>query len=334
MNIITFPNLDIGPMVIRSVAFNLFGRDVAWYGIIITTAIILAVLYVMIMAKKENLLEDDIYDYALIVVFTAIIFARLYYVVFDPEPRYKSFIDVIAIWNGGLAIYGGIIGGAIASFLVSKWKNIHFARFADMICPAVMLGQAIGRWGNFMNGEAYGSVTKFDFFFASFDISSASLSSPFLMNVSGTNAHPTFLYESLWNIVGFLLIVFFINKRRKFAGMNTFFYFAWYGFGRMFIEGLRTDSLYIPGSSTLRVSQLIALVTFVGSLIAIAVFYVRSKNNPFDVKSPVYYGKRLKKLQDSGVLTVDDTANEKNESEMAPVANVDELSDKEDEDCG
>jgi len=314
MNNVAFPNLNIGPTKIDPVAFQLFGRDVMWYGIIITAAILCGIGYVMFRAKQEKLLEDDVYDYALIVVFTAILCARLYYVIFDPNPHYESIIDVFAIWEGGLAIYGGIIGGALAVFLVCKWKKVYFARFADMICPAVMIGQAIGRWGNFTNGEAYGSVQKFDFFFAGFDISSWSLTSPFLMNVNGINAHPTFLYESVWNIIGFVLIVLLIHPRRKFAGADTLFYFAWYGFGRMFIEGLRTDSLYVPGTESLRVSQLIGLCTFVFALAGFIYLSIRAKTHPFDPKSPVYYGQRLQKLRDEGVLAKEESSEtEKNE---------------------
>ena len=309
-NIITFPNLNIGPLVIDPVALTVAGRDVMWYGVIITFAIIIGVIYVMSRAKKEKLLEDDVYDYALIVVATAILFARLYYVVFDPTPQYETFLDVIAIWEGGLAIYGAIIGGALAVFLVSRWKQVYFARFADMICPAVMIGQAIGRWGNFTNAEAYGSIEKFDFLFWSFDISDSMLTSHFLMNVNGINAQPTFLYESVWNIVGFLLILFIVNRRRLFAGMTTLFYFAWYGFGRMFIEGLRTDSLYLPGSDTMRVSQLIGALTFIFATVAIVYFSIRAKKHPFDASTPVYYGKRLEKLCSKGLLDCNVTHNE------------------------
>lgn len=296
MNIVSFPNLKLGPFEIDRVAFSVFGVDIRWYGLIITFGILCGVYYVMRRAKKEKLLEDDVLDYALIVVMTAILFARLYYVVFDPTPDYNNLLDVLAIWNGGLAIYGGIIGGAIAVFAVCKWKKVYFARFADMVCPAVMLGQAIGRWGNFANGEAYGSVIKFDFLFWSFDISQNALDTPFLMILNGRLAQPTFFYESMWNLVGFIIIVFVINKHRLFAGMTALSYFAWYGFGRMFIEGLRTDSLYLPGSDTMRVSQLIGFFTFVFAITAIAVFSVRSRKHPFDVSSPVYYGDGLKKL--------------------------------------
>ncbi len=301
-NFLSFPNLNIDLFLIDPVAFNLFGRDVMWYGVIITFAIVLAVLYVMFRAKQEHLLTDDVYDYALIVVPTAILFARLYYVIFDPTPNYKTIIDVIAIWEGGLAIYGGIIGGALAVFCVCKWKKVYFARFADMICPAVMLGQAIGRWGNFMNAEAYGSVSKFDFFFVSFDISKLTAQSPFLMNVNGIDALPTFFFESIWNIVGFVLICTVINKHRKFAGANALFYFAWYGFGRMVIEGLRTDSLYIMGSQTLRVSQLIGGVTFILSVAAFVYMTIRAKKYPFDPRETVYYGTRYEKLKNEGFI--------------------------------
>ncbi len=315
-NLILFPNVGIGPVVIDAVAFNLFGRDVMWYGLIVTSAIIVGVMYVLLQAKKERMLEDDVLDYALIVVSFAILCARLYYVVFDPTPDYKNIIDVLAIWEGGLAIYGGIIGGAIAVFVVCKWKKVYFARFADMICPAVMIGQAIGRWGNFVNGEAYGSIQKFDFLFWSFDISESAVTSPFLMVINGVTAQPTFLYESLWNAVGFILIVTIVNKKRLFAGMTALFYFAWYGFGRMFIEGLRTDSLYIPGSDTMRVSQLIGFFTFVFSLSALIWLGVRSRGKSFDIKEPVYYGRRLEILIEKGMLSVCDEDKSKDGSEV------------------
>ena len=301
-NIISFPNLNIGPLLIDPVAMIVMGREIMWYGVIITFAIVMGVMYVLSRAKKEKLHTDDVYDYALIVVTTAILFARLYYVVFDPTPQYHSLYDVLAIWEGGLAIYGAIIGGAISVFAVCRWKRVYFSRFADMVCPAVMIGQAIGRWGNFTNAEAYGSVRTFDFFFWSFDISDSVMSSPFLMNVNGVFAQPTFFYEFVWNVIGFLLIVFVINKRRLFSGMTTLYYFAWYGFGRMFIEGLRTDSLYIAGSDTLRVSQLIGALTFICSVAAIIVLSIRAKDHPFDKSAPVYYGKGLEKMVKLGLL--------------------------------
>lgn len=289
MNVVDFPNLNLGPFVIDPVCFNLFGKDIMWYGIIVTTAILCGIMYVMRRAKAERLHEDDVYDYAFIVVTSAIICARLYYVIFDPTPHYDSLLDVIAIWEGGLAIYGGIIGGAIAVFAVSRWKKVHFWRFADMICPAVMIGQAIGRWGNYFNGEAYGSVNSFEFLIWKFDISAAMVNSPFVMVVNGIISQPTFLYESIWNVIGFVLIVFVINKKRKFAGMTACFYFSWYGFGRMFIEGLRTDSLYLFNGATLRVSQLIAVLTFVVATSAIIVLSLKAKKQPNDLSASVYY---------------------------------------------
>ena len=303
MNIIHFPNLNIGPMVIDPVAFSIFGRDIAWYGIIITFGIFCAVAYVMYRAKKEKLREDDVYDYALFTVIVGIICARLYYVIFDPTPNYKNIIDVFAIWNGGLAIYGGIIGGALTVLAVSRVKKIYFLRVADMAAPAVMIAQSMGRWGNFMNGEAYGSVEKFDFFFFGFDISGLMDKFPLLMNVGGIDAQPTFLYESVWNLIGFLLLVFFVDRFKKFAGMTMLSYFAWYGFGRMFIEGLRTDSLYIPGSDTMRVSQLIAFMTFAVSVALIIVLSIKSKAHPYNINDSVYYGKKTLKIEDNASET-------------------------------
>ena len=242
---LSFPGLGIGEFNVNSVAFTIFGREVAWYGVIITLGIILACAYVMFRAKQNGIKEDDVLDLALFVVPFGVIGARLYYVIMEID-HYDSFWDVIAIWNGGLAIYGGIIAGGLTAFFVARYKKIDILLLLDILAPAVMIGQILGRWGNFMNAEAYGAPTDL----------------PWRMGIhtvfTDTYVHPTFLYESLWNLVGFLILNFFF-KKKQYNGQIFFGYIAWYGLGRFFIEGLRADSLYLFGTS-IRTSQLVAAI--------------------------------------------------------------------------
>ena len=252
---ISFPGFGIPEFEIDRVAFEInIGKlhlSVAWYGLIICLGIILAFSYVVFRAGQQGINFDTILDYALITVPLAILGARLYYVIFNPI-GYDSFYDIIAIWNGGLAIYGAIIVGALCVFTISKVKKIKFMVMADCAAPAVMLGQLIGRWGNFVNGEAFGAETSL----------------PWRMGVNNLltgfktmYVHPTFLYESLWNLLGFALINIFY-KKKKFNGEIMLWYFIWYGLGRSFIETLRTDSLYL-GNTDIRVSSLLGALCFV-----------------------------------------------------------------------
>lgn len=266
MNKIGFPGLGIDAVEIDRVAFTVFGRDVAWYGVIIAFSMVIAVGYIMWRTKEyKGITVDDVIDFALFVIIFGVIGARLYYVIFDPTPNYDSFVDVIAIWNGGLAIYGGIIAGAITAITICLIKKIHIPCFFDMLAPAVMIAQAIGRWGNFVNGEAHGGVT--DIFIR--------------MEINGVCYHPTFLYESLWNIVGFVLLNL-LYRRRKFDGQVVLGYLAWYGLGRGFIEGLRTDSLYI---GSLRVSQLVGFLSFALALGSMLVFLFIKKAPKYESAS-------------------------------------------------
>ena len=200
-------------------------------------------------AKQNGIVEDTVLDITLVTVPVAVLGARIYFVVFYGVPLRELF----AIRNGGLAIYGGVIFGVLAVLIMTKIKKVKFFAFADMIIPGVMLGQIIGRWGNFTNGEAFGSETE----------------SLFRMGLCNRNTgfetifvHPTFLYESLWNLVGFILINVFY-KKKKFNGEVFLWYAGWYGLGRTFIELLRTDSLYLGG---IKVSSLVGLVCFAVAL--------------------------------------------------------------------
>ena len=292
---ISFPGLGIDEFSIRKIAFTLFGKlDVRWYGILITTGILLAVLYTVWRGKRnEKILSDDVIDVALVTVVLGVIGARLYYVLTDSGNTYDSFLDVIAIWQGGLGIYGGIIGGCLGIVLACRVKKLSWRKLLDMAAPGVMLAQAIGRFGNFCNGEAYGSLigetTAFTFFGKEHILSVGEgslfhtlrmgLSPNMYSSVQTYYFHPTFLYESLWNLLGFALVNLFY-KHKRMDGQVFLFYVSWYGFGRMFIEGLRTDSLLIPGTD-LRISQCVGLLCFVAGLVLFVLcFFLGGKKTP------------------------------------------------------
>ena len=259
---ISFPGLGIDPFELNNTAFTVFGRDVKWYGIIISIGIIAGFLYFAYRANQNGIVLDTVLDMTLVTVPIAIIGARLYFVVF--YGGYDSFLDIFAIWNGGLAIYGAVIFGALAVIMMCKIKKVKFFKFADMIAPGVMLGQIIGRWGNFCNGEAFGAET---------DIFCRMGLCNFHTGYKTIYVHPTFLYESLWNLLGFALINIFYKKKR-FNGEIFFWYVAWYGLGRTFIELLRQDSLYLGG---IKISSMLGALCFAICMPLIIVMRVKSK---------------------------------------------------------
>lgn len=260
-SVISFPNLFGGIEVsVSRVAFSVFGIDIYWYGLIIGFAFCVAVILVLRDARKFKINEDDIVNIMLFAVPIGIIFARLFYVVFFVDSSW-SFKEIINIRDGGLAIYGGLIGGIATAMIYCKIKKIRFLEIADLIVPYVALAQAIGRWGNFFNQEAFGINTTLPWGMTSQSISNQ-LS--ILGSFNGVElypnipVHPTFLYESLWSISVFLLL-FFIRRNKKFTGQIFCLYMMLYGFGRMLIEGLRIDSLLI---GSIRANQVIGLIFF------------------------------------------------------------------------
>ena len=246
---ITFPNLgiEINP---PEVAFHLGSKPIYWYGILIAIGFALAVLYGCRCAKQFGLKEDTILDMLLIAAPLGIIGARLYYCIFYWELYADNPISILYIWEGGLAIYGGVIGAALGVIIHSRWKKTPLLPMMDLGSMGLLIGQSIGRWGNFMNREAHGGVT--DSFFKMGLQDSAGVV---------TYYHPTFLYESVWNAVGFLILHFYFKKHRRYDGEIFALYVAWYGLGRAWIEGMRTDSLYLFGTG-IRVSQLLAALSF------------------------------------------------------------------------
>ncbi|WP_409968229.1 prolipoprotein diacylglyceryl transferase [Bengtsoniella intestinalis] len=251
---------------IDPVALNV-GNGVYWYGIIIGLGLVLGAMIAMKMAPKVGLTEDHVLDMVLWAAPLAIIGARIYYVIFylslfqDADGSY-NFGKMIAIWDGGIAIYGAVISAFIVVFVFCKLKKIPFATLTDVGVIGLLLGQGIGRWGNFVNREAFGDVTTLPWRMKLYTSLTETI-----------EVHPTFFYESMWNLIGVLLMVFVVIKLRRFDGEVTWFYFLWYGLGRVWIEGLRTDSLYLFDWTLLgepiRVSQALSFVMIVVSASAL-----------------------------------------------------------------
>lgn len=237
------------------VAFSIFGVDIYWYAILIVTGMVLAVYGASKQFKKIGGNEDDVYDLSLWVLPTAIIGARLYYVIFEWEQYAGDFSKIIDIRSGGLAIHGGIIAGLIAGLIFTRVKSIKFFALADVIMIFLPLAQAIGRWGNFINNEAHGGPTDL----------------PWAVIIDGQKYHPTFLYESLGNLIIFIILLTFFNKKQKRFGQTTGLYMIFYGILRFFVEGLRTDSLYL---GSIRVAQLVSVIFLIAGII---LFIVQSK---------------------------------------------------------
>lgn len=275
------------------VAFTLFGKEIYWYGIIVTLGIVLGVIYAFKRAKQSGISSDHMYDYAIFTVVFGIIGARAYYVLSNLD-SYNTFYDIIAIWQGGLGIYGGIIAGVLAITVTALVKKHNPLRVLDCAAPAAMIGQILGRWGNYANQEAFGVNTELPWGMRSFVYEQSTskrlqgtveylekYQSKIMKENPGMTVdpsgfvHPTFLYESLWNLAGFILINI-LYRKKKFDGQILFMYLGWYGFGRMFIEGLRTDSLYL-GSTGIRKSQLVALICVVLSVFFMVFFLIKAR---------------------------------------------------------
>lgn len=255
------------------VALQLGPISIRWYAICIVSGLILAVYLSMKEAPRKKINPDAIIDFILIAFPLAIVGARLYYVIFEWGYYSQHLGEIFAIWNGGIAIYGGLLTGALVLYLFSRRRLIEPIDFLDIAAPSVMIAQSIGRWGNFFNQEAYGTAVKSLNYLPSFIRDQ--------MYIDGSYRQPTFLYESIWNLLGFLLILI-LRRKPQFLrqGEITAFYLIWYGFGRMIIEGMRTDSLMFAG---LRVSQWLSMILIlVGFAIII---YQRRKKAPYYVET-------------------------------------------------
>jgi len=254
--IITFPMLGDGFAITAPSTFEVFGFTIHWYGVIIAVGFLLAYLYVNWLVKRLGLTGDDLIDYVICGVIGGIVGARIYYVVFNYDMFRGDFWSIFKIWNGGLALYGSLIGAVLVMYIGSRVKKQPFTPVLDAAGCGFIIGQTVGRWGNFMNREAFGAATDI---FCRMGLTNSAGETIYV--------HPTFLYESLWNLVGFLILHLFIKSgKRKYDGQIFLIYLGWYGLGRAFIEGLRTDSLYLFNTG-LRVSQVLAALTFLAAAI-------------------------------------------------------------------
>ncbi len=256
-------------LALNTIAFYLGPIEVHWYGIIIASGVLLAVYLAVREGAKRGIKSDDIYDMILWALPAALICARLYYVIFQWGYYKDNPGEIIKIWDGGIAIYGSLIGAMIVVILFCRHRFIPVWLMLDVAAPTVILAQSIGRWGNFMNQEAFGQATSLSFL--------QGLHLPHFiitqMYISGAYRQPTFLYESLWSLLGFLVIITLRHNPNWFKRGEVFLtYVMWYSFGRFFVEGMRTDSLMLSG---LRVSQILSIVLFVG---AIALIIIRRRN--------------------------------------------------------
>lgn len=251
-NVIAFPKLGL-QFSINRVAFTLFGKDIYWYGIIIAAGFVLACIYTVWRAKKVGVRMDTILDIVLWGLPSAIICARLYYVLGDIDCLGGEIWRIIAVWEGGIAIYGAIIGASIAAFIYCRAKRLNTGLIFDLCAPALMIGQIIGRWGNFVNAEVFGRQT--DLIWG--------------MQINGAEpVHPLYLYESIWMLVGLIVLLIYQNHKRR-DGEVFWLYFLWYGLGRVWMEGLRQDTfiLKLGGIALSQVTALLAVILSVGMLV-------------------------------------------------------------------
>ncbi len=262
---VTFPHLGL-EFNINPVAFSIGSFHVYWYGIIIAAGFLLALIYASFSCKKMNIDINRLFDVVIVGLIAGVIFARLFYVVFYPGDKYwKNPLEIFQIHDGGLAIYGGIIGAVVFGSLMAKLRKLKVTAVLDIAALGFLIGQCVGRWGNFINQEAFGSATELPW----------GMHSENTAAVVDGNVHPCFLYESLLCLLGFVLLHFFTRRFRRYDGQTFLLYIVWYGACRFFIEGLRTDSLIIPGTS-LRVSQVIAAACVVAGIILLVLFRHRT----------------------------------------------------------
>ncbi|MFZ5352690.1 MAG: prolipoprotein diacylglyceryl transferase [Bacillota bacterium] len=240
------------------IAFEIFGISIRWYGILISLGMLLGILMAYREAKRQGYNPEIIIDLALWCIPMAVVGARLYYVIFEWNYYSNDLLQIFNIRGGGLAIHGGLIAAVVTGYIFTRVKKISFREVADITAPSIIIGQAIGRWGNFINGEAHGVPTDL----------------PWGIMVDGVKVHPTFLYESLWNFLVFFFLIYY-RRKKKAAGEVFLLYGILYSAARFFIEGLRTDSLMFLGMRTAQLVSLITIIVFV----LIFIYLRRIKSN-------------------------------------------------------
>lgn len=276
---VEFPNLFQGLAISYRRGFNLFGVTIYWYGVLIAIGVVLAYFYAMHRAARDfGLVKDRVFDVAFICIIGGFLCARIYYCVFTElkHPGSYNFITTFThIRDGGIAIYGGIIGAVLIGIFACKWRKVNFFAMADLAAHGFLIGQTIGRWGNFINQEAYGAQCSADWLFA---MSGNRIREEM---PAGAFVHPCFLYESVWCLLGFIFLHIYSKKLRTYDGEVALLYVAWYGFGRAFIEQLRTDSLY---AGPLKISQWVGAVSFVAAMVVFVIAKIKTSKS----KKPLY----------------------------------------------
>ncbi len=268
------------------VIFTIFGIDIQWYSILILIGIVIGLILLEKEAKKFKYPKDLIFNICFWAIIMGIIGARLYYIIFNFSYYSNNLLEIFAIWNGGLAIHGGIIAGVLTALFFAKKYHLNFLKLLDMAAPSLILAQAIGRWGNFFNGEAHGIATTYtelkNLLIPEFVIDG--------MNIGGVYYLPTFYFESLWCLLGFIILL--IIRRLKYikVGATTCIYLMWYSLGRFFIEAWRTDSLMIGG---FKVAQIISIILFITGLVYL--IYLSRKGKYENLYNDINAGRVIKK---------------------------------------
>jgi len=320
-DIISFPAIGLN-IPVDPILTQIGPIDIHWYGIIIAMAFLVGGAILSKLSPVVGINADRSFDVLMGAFVGGVLCARLYYVAFSWDYYQDHMDEIFHIWEGGLAIYGGLIGGVLTALLVCRLRRVKILPLLDAMVTGLLVGQAIGRWGNFINMEAFGGNTTLPWGMTSNSIVwyltnvSEELAAQGITVDPNLPVHPTFLYESLWNVAGFFLIIYLLMPRRKFDGQIFLFYLFWYGLGRAWVEGLRTDSLMW---GPFRVSQLVAVVCVVVSLIAAAICLLRYKAGK---TKPLYctseesalavsgelYGKKSPKAEEEAEAAEDNTA--------------------------
>lgn len=268
---VSFPGLGINDLPINRTAFSIGSFNIYWYGILIATGLLLAVLYAYFNAHRYDVDRNKLIDCAIVGIITSIIGARAYYVLFKWDYFSANPAEIFDIRDGGIAIYGGIIGALVGGLIMAKIRQMKFLPVLDITMTGFLIGQAIGRWGNFFNQEAFGTQTDSIF---------RMISENTIIDGKAVAVHPCFLYESLWCALGFIFLFIFNRKFQRYHGQVFYLYLVWYGFERTIVEGLRTDSLYLPFQLfgyDIRISQVLSAVLVLAGIILLIIN--RKKND-------------------------------------------------------
>jgi len=251
------------------ISFELGPITIYWYSVTMLLAVLTGI-YLAIKESKKQSMYPFISDLVTYIIIFGIIGARLYYVIFNFDNYKYDLLSIFKIWEGGIAIYGAIIGGFLAIVYLARKRKQSIIKTTDIIVPGLILAQSIGRWGNFFNGEAHGTEVTLEF------LQNLHLPNYIIegMHIDGTYYHPTFLYESIWCLIGFIILIIIRKLTKRKDGIMTYSYFIWYGIGRLFIEGLRTDSLYL---GDFRISQLVSIFLIITGIIGIIISILKGK---------------------------------------------------------